>query len=60
MLLEFRWRCLDQPVVLVLVVEAASDRAAGELAAAALHDFVRGRARELRWQPLTPVVRNGG
>lgn len=57
MLYLFRWRCESQPVVLNLAVEAPNDRQAGALAAAAVHDFVKGRDRELRWTPLTPEVR---
>lgn len=52
----FRWRCWDQPVTLVVTVDAPSDKQAGALAAAALHDFTKGRRRELRWIPETPLI----
>jgi hypothetical protein len=57
MLYVFRWRCLDQPVALTVSVDAPTDKQAGDLAAAALHDFAKGRLRELRWEPQVPLTR---
>jgi hypothetical protein len=56
MLYVFRWRCLDQPVVLTIAVHAAHDKEAGDLAAAAVADFTKGHRRELRWEPQAPAI----
>jgi len=52
----FRWRCREQAVEIQVTVTATTDKAAGELAAACLHDFARGRARQLHWEPLMPML----
>lgn len=52
----FRWRCLRPALQLQVTITAPNDLVAGELAAAALHDFVKGRRRELAWEPLPPLT----
>lgn len=59
MIYVFRWQCAVPAATLIVRVEARNDRHAGELAAALLHDFVQGRARRARWDPLTPLIERG-
>lgn len=52
----FRWRCPNLDVLLVIHVQAANDREAGEKAALALHDKALGRLAEFAWEPLLPLI----
>lgn len=55
----FRWRCADPAAELTIAVEAESDKHAGELAAAMIHDFPRGRGRFYTWEPSPPMIAPG-
>ena len=55
----FRWKCSNPAAELTIAVEAENDRHAGELAAAMLHDFPRGRGRFYDWTPAVPLIAEG-